>query len=52
MFVKQKLPLGHPRCLIGHDLRKFCMDVNKFDGLVKCKVLPQEDYTFHYYHLI
>ena len=27
-------------CLIGPDLRKFCMDVNKFEGLVKCKVLP------------
>ena len=33
-------PIGHPRCLIGHDLRKFGMDVNKFEGLVKCKVLP------------
>ena len=32
-------PIGHPRCLIGPDLRKFGMDVNKFDGLVKCKVL-------------
>ena len=33
-------PIGHPRCLIGPDLRKFGMDVNKFEGLVKCKVLP------------
>ena len=32
--------IGHPRCLIGPDLRKFGMDVNKFEGLVKCKVLP------------
>ena len=27
--------IGHPRCLIGPDLRKFGMDVNKFEGLVK-----------------
>ena len=33
-------PIGHPRCLIGPDLRKLSMDVNKFEGLVKCKVLP------------
>ena len=33
-------PIGHPRCLIGPDLRKFGMDVNTFEGLVKCKVLP------------
>ena len=32
--------IGHTRCLIGPDLRKFGMDVNKFEGLVKCKVLP------------
>ena len=33
-------PLGHPRCLIGPDLKKFGTDINKFEGLVKCKVLP------------
>ena len=33
-------PMGHPRYLIGPDLRKFGMDVNKFEGLVKCNVLP------------
>ena len=41
MFVKNKhYPIGHPRCLIGSDMRKFGMDANKFEGLVKCKVLP------------
>ena len=33
-------PVGHPRCLIGPDLRKFGVDVIKFEGLVKCKVIP------------
>ena len=33
-------PIGHPRYLIGPDLKKFVMDVNKFEGLVKCEVLP------------
>ena len=32
--------MGHPRCLIGPDRRKFGMDVNKLEGLVKYKVLP------------
>ena len=32
-------PIGHPRCLIGPDLRKVGKDVHKFEGLVKCKVL-------------
>ena len=36
-------PTGHPRCLIGPDLRKFGMDVNKFEGLVKYKVLPPRE---------
>ena len=33
-------PIGHARCLIGPDLRKFGTDVDKFEGMVKCKVLP------------
>ena len=33
-------PIGHPRCLIGPDLRTFGMDVNIIEGLVKCEVLP------------
>ena len=40
MFVKTNTSPYHPRCLIGPDLRKFGMDVNKLEGLVKCKVLP------------
>ena len=38
MFVNWSI--GQPRCLIGPDLKEFVMDVNKFEGLVKCKVLP------------
>ena len=33
-------PIGHHRYLIGLELRKFGMDVNKFKSLVKFKVLP------------
>ena len=33
-------PIGHPRCLIGPDLKKMGTDINKYEGLVKCKVLP------------
>ena len=40
---KTHYPIGHPRCLICPDLKKFGMDVNKFEGLVKCKVLPPRD---------
>ena len=31
-------PIGHPRCLIGPNLRG--LDVNSYEGLIKCKVLP------------
>ena len=31
-------PVGHPRCLIGPNLRG--LDVNSYEGLIKCKVLP------------
>ena len=31
--------IGHPRRLIGPELKTFGMYVNKFEGLVKCKVL-------------
>ena len=37
--INNPYPISHTRCLIGPDLRKFSMDVNKFEGLVKCKVL-------------
>ena len=33
-------PIGHPRCLIVPDLRKFSMYMNKYEGLVKCKIIP------------
>ena len=33
-------PVGHPRCLIGPDLKKMGTDINRYEGLVKCKVLP------------
>ena len=42
-------PIGHLRCLIGPDLKKFSLEVNKLEGLVK--YLPLEDYTYHYYLL-
>ena len=33
--------IGHPPCLIGSNPKTFVgMDVNKFEGLVKCEVLP------------
>ena len=31
-------PVGHPRCLIGPNLRG--LDVNSYEGLNKCKLLP------------
>ena len=31
-------PVGHPRCLIGPNLRG--LDMNYYEGLIKCKVLP------------
>ena len=31
-------PVGHPRCLIGPNLRG--LDVNSYEGLIKCKILP------------
>ena len=31
-------PVGHPRCLIGRNLRG--LDVNSYEGLIKCKILP------------
>ena len=31
-------PVGHPRCLIGPNLRG--LDVNSYEELIKCKVLP------------
>ena len=40
MSKNKHYPIGHPQCIIGPDLKKFGMDVNKFEGLVKCKVLP------------
>ena len=31
-------PIGHPRCLMGPNLR--VLDVNSYEILIKCKVLP------------
>lgn len=33
-------PIGHPKCLIGPKLRDMGTDINKFEGLVKCRILP------------
>ena len=39
-MFSQTLSHRSPSTYYGPDLKKFSMDVNKFDGLVKCKVLP------------
>ena len=36
-------PVGHPRCLIGPNLRG--LDVNSYEGLIKCKVLPPRGHS-------
>ena len=33
-------PVGHPTCLIGHELQKRGTDVKQFLGIIKCCVLP------------
>ena len=33
-------PIGHPRCLVGPALQEFGTDITKFEGIIKCTVLP------------
>ena len=33
-------PIGHPRCLVRPALQKFGTDIIKFEGIIKCTVLP------------
>ena len=35
---RKHYPIGHPLCLIGPNLRG--LDVNPYEGLIKCNVLP------------
>ena len=45
--VDSYFPVGHPRCLIGTNLRG--LDVNSYEGLIKCKVLSARGYAFLYF---